>query len=180
MNQSRARTLTLSALLLSLTVLSAYLRIPASPVPLTMQTILVFLTAFTMGSVSAFAVFAAYLAMGLLGLPVFASGGGLAAALSPTFGYLVAFPFAAALSSRIARIGAPTALRYALAGGAGLSLIYLVGTLYMVWISRAYLGEVIPFSAALVGGVLVFLPLDILSVALAALLCRRLRRAGWA
>ncbi len=81
-----------------LLVLSAHLKvaIPGTPVPLTFQTLVVSLMAFTMGPVAALAALSLYLAGGLVGLPFFAPGVsvfaiGINAFLRPTFGYLIGF-----------------------------------------------------------------------------------------
>ena len=75
------------------------------PVPITGQTFAVLLAAALLGSRRGVLCLLAYLAEGLLGLPVFAQGkGGLVAFLGPTGGYLVGFVLAAwivgALSER--------------------------------------------------------------------------------
>ncbi len=114
---SSARTLTLAdvalpragvlsnALLIlgasALTALGAQIAIPVpwSPVPITGQTFAVLLSGAVLGARRAFLAQALYLAQGSIGLPVFAAGSaGLAALAGPTGGYLVAFPFAAALT----------------------------------------------------------------------------------
>lgn len=78
--------------------LAAQVRIPLAPIPLTAQDFAVILVGATLGMRRGFLALAAYLAEGLLGLPVFANlGAGPAHLLGPTGGYLVAFPLAAGL-----------------------------------------------------------------------------------
>ena len=74
------------------------------------------------------AALALYLAMGLVGLPVFAAGGsGVARLMGPTGGYLLAFPVAAAATGALAGIQ-PGLLRALSACAVGMVLIHIGGT----------------------------------------------------
>jgi len=82
----------------ALVALAAQVRIPLAPIPLTAQDFAVILVGATLGMRRGFLALAAYLAEGLLGLPVFAGlNAGPAHLLGPTGGYLIAFPLAAGL-----------------------------------------------------------------------------------
>lgn len=83
-----------------------------------------------LGPVGAFVSQLGYLAMGLMGVPVFADGGGVAYMHTTGFAYLVAFPFAAWLMARVARRGGTRRRLFGLM--AGQVLIMAVGTLYEV------------------------------------------------
>ena len=86
--------------------LAAQVRIPLAPIPLTAQDFAVILVGATLGMRRGFLALAAYLAEGLLGLPVFANlGAGPAHLLGPTGGYLIAFPLAAGLMGLAAERG---------------------------------------------------------------------------
>ena len=65
--------------------------IPMSPVPGTLQTLAVLLAGAFLGSRAGMASQATYITMGLVGLPVFALGGGPGYLLGPTGGYLAGF-----------------------------------------------------------------------------------------
>lgn len=82
-----------------LLTLSSYLVIPMVPVPITMQTLAVTSIGALYGWRLGFATVALWLVQGLVGLPVFAGGtAGAAHLVGPTGGYLIAFPFAAAVT----------------------------------------------------------------------------------
>ena len=70
-----------------LTVSSKY-KIPLGPVPFSLQTFVVLFISSTMGMVGFYSVLS-YFILGLLGLPIFALGGGVGYVLLPSFGYLV-------------------------------------------------------------------------------------------
>lgn len=72
-------------------------------VPVTLQTLAVMLTGMVLGWRRGFLAIALYVVLGLAGLPIFSGGrGGLGVLAGPTVGYLVAFPFAAALCGWLA------------------------------------------------------------------------------
>jgi biotin transport system substrate-specific component len=77
--------------------------LPFTPVPLTGQTLAVLLTGAALGASRAGLSMLLYIAVGVLGLPVFASdGSGWAALSGPTAGYLMGFVAAAVVAGRMA------------------------------------------------------------------------------
>ena len=78
-----------------LLAISAKIKIPFYPVPMTMQTLVVLLIGITFGWKLGIATIALYLFEGIIGLPVFSGtpekGIGLAYFIGPTFGYLIGF-----------------------------------------------------------------------------------------
>ena len=81
-----------------LLTISAKVKIPFYPVPMTMQTFVVLLMGITFGWKIGIATISLYLLEGIIGLPVFAGtpekGIGLAYFMGPTMGYLIGFLFA--------------------------------------------------------------------------------------
>ena len=78
-----------------LLAISAKTKIHLFPVPMTMQTFVVLFLGMALGYKIAIATIMLYLFEGLIGIPVFASGGGLTYFTGPTTGYLIGFLFAA-------------------------------------------------------------------------------------
>jgi biotin transport system substrate-specific component len=77
--------------------------VPLSPVPMTLQPLAVLAVGGLLGASAGGTALLLYLALGLLGLPVFFAGGaGIGHVLGPTGGYLLAFPAAAAVAGRFA------------------------------------------------------------------------------
>ena len=85
-----------------LLTISAKIKIPFYPVPMTMQTFVVLLMGLTFGWKIGVATISLYLFEGIIGLPVFAGtpekGLGLIYFTGPTMGYLIGFLFAAFIS----------------------------------------------------------------------------------
>jgi biotin transport system substrate-specific component len=112
-----------------------YLPIPGTPVPLTVQNFAVLLVGLALGSRRGFIALALYLLEGAAGLPVFSPVGaiGIAHFIGPTGGYLLAYPFVAALTGYVFERGNPGFGRAALAAFAGELLLFTCG------ISQLYL-----------------------------------------
>lgn len=89
----------------ALLALSAKIQVPFWPVPMTMQSFVVLVLGMAYGWRLAGATLLLYLAEGALGLPVFASGAGLAYLAGPTGGYLLGFLLAAVLLGWLAERG---------------------------------------------------------------------------
>jgi len=88
-----------------LLAISAKIKIPFYPVPMTMQTFMVLFLGISFGYKIAIATVSLYLIEGILGLPVFSNsperGIGLAYFTGPTMGYLIGFLTACFLASYI-------------------------------------------------------------------------------
>ena len=151
--------------------LTAQVEIPLWPVPLTLQTLGVLFTGAVLGSRRGTLTLLLYLIEGAVGLPVFAGGvSGVAQLLGPTGGYLVGFVLAAGVVGWLAERGWDRRLSWtALAMVIGNLVIYALG---VAWLT-IYLGDL---QAALVSGALIFIPGDLIKIALATLALP----AGWA
>ncbi len=146
----------------ALMAISAKIQVPMWPVPMTMQTFAVLVIAMSFGFRLAAATLLLYLAEGAVGLPVFASGAGLAYLAGPTGGYLVGFFVAAALVGWLAERGwdrsvVPTVVAMAL----GTAIIFGLG---VSWLS-VVLGD---FDKAVGAGLTPFLVGAAVKIALAA------------
>src|SRR5947207_9649548 len=105
------------------------LPIPGTPVPLSLQNFAVLLVGLSLGSRRGFIALALYLAEGAAGLPVFAPVGapGILRFAGPTAGYLIAYPFVAALAGYICERGKRTFTNAASAAVASELLLFACG-----------------------------------------------------
>ena len=137
--------------------------VPWSPVPLTGQTFAVLLSGAVLGARRAFIAQALYLAEGAFGLPVFAGGAaGFAIVAGPTGGYLLAFPFAAAVTGALAERGWDRRFLTMLAA-------MLLGSTVIFALGLIQLSRFVPQAQLLAAGLLPFVPGDLVKSALAAL-----------
>lgn len=146
----------------ALLTLSAKIRLPIGPVPITLQTFAVLALAATLGPRLAVATFLAYLGAGTAGLPVFAGtperGIGLAYMVGPTGGYLAGFLVATLVTSLAAegrgmraRVGA-----------------MLVGIVAIYGLGLSWLALYLPADKLLAFGFTPFILGDLVEAALAA------------
>ena len=128
-------------------------RLPFTPVPITMQTLFDVLAGITLGPRDGFYAMLSYIALGVSGAPVFAGlSFGPAVLFGPTGGYLLAFPAAAFLSGYLREIGKGRTAASALGIVSGLIVILVAGTAYLSLITGlsvqdAYTLAVVPFIA---------------------------------
>ena len=182
-NSSR-RLFILAGLFAALTVFGAHIKIPLPYVPLTLQTFFVLLSGHLLGPFYGAASQMAYLLLGLIGLPVFAEGGGLAYVFKPTFGYLAGYPLASFTAGMIVHRGAlrpadlPAAslLRLLLANLAALFAIFVPGVVYLWWNLNFVLGQSLSFTRVTRIGFFVFIPGDMIKIAGVILLYRTMQR----
>ena len=101
----QVRQLTLSALMCALIIVSTLwlkFTIPGTDVMFSSQVFFVLLCGLLLPPRYCFYTLGAYLLLGLAGLPVFTATVGPAVIATPSFGYLIAFPFEAAVTSAAA------------------------------------------------------------------------------
>lgn len=138
---------------------------PGNPVPYTLQTFGVLLASGALGFRRGLAATALYLALGAIGLPVFAEGRhGLAILFGATGGYLIGFLVASAIVGRLAELGWDRNLFGAIGSMAlGSLVIYAVGVPWLAF--TAFDGDL---AIAFDKGMRTFMLWDGLKLALAA------------
>ena len=166
-----------AALFSALIAVGAFIKLPLPyPVPITLQTLFLFLSAFFLRPCYAAFSVLLYLIIGLIGLPVFTSGGGPSYIFNPSFGFLISFlPACTVLSLLSRRLPGDRLPKYLLLLAVTLLILYPLGTGYLYFAMNTFTLTPISFMDALVSGCLLFLPLDILKFILAALLAKRMR-----
>lgn len=169
------RQLLMTALFAALTAIGAFLRIPAGVTSFTLQTFFCCMAGVLLGPYWGAASQLVYVLLGLVGLPVFAEGGGLTYLTRPSAGFLLGLvPMAfvtGLLSRRLSRSGGTLGRgRLALSCLGGVFALYLLGLPYLYFA----LAGAMPFGQCLVNGCLIFLPFDGVKLLCAVLLASRL------
>ena len=180
--ESRAAKLTLCGLMAALTAAGAFIRLPVAYVPVTLQTLFVLLSGSILPAPYAAGAQCAYLLCGLAGLPVFTSGGGPVAVMHPTFGYLISFPIAAVVASRINHktdSGKNGKLDFSwkrsiLANSAAVVIIFTIGVIYLFLNLNLITKTGITIYSALWFGLLVFIPGEVVKIFLASYITKKL------
>jgi biotin transport system substrate-specific component len=148
-------------------------------VPITLQTMIVALAGLVLGGSRAAAAVGLYVLLGLVGLPIFAGfQGGLGVLAAGSAGYLLSFPFTAALIGflagmilrRSSKVGTMTTVLLFLAATAGTLLTHALGVAGMM------INGQLALPAALVAD-LPFIPGDLVKNAVAAAIALSLHKA---
>jgi len=149
--------------------ISAKVKIPFYPVPMTMQTFIVLFIGMSFGYKIALATVTLYLVEGILGLPVFSNsperGVGLVYFTGPTMGYLIGFLSACVLASLI-KVDDNYLIIF-------LKLIISVTTIYLLGI--LWLGTLIGWDKPIIElGVIPFLFAEITKILLLTALSKKI------
>ncbi|KAB1192678.1 biotin transporter BioY [Haloferax sp. MBLA0076] len=140
---------------------------PISPIPVTLQVLVVFLAGIFLGPIWGGVSISLYLVAGGLGAPVFAGGSaGFGALVGPTAGYLWSYPLAAALVGFLVhgtelgdyRVGT---VRLVGAMVAGTAVIYALGVIGFAFVQNVGLGAAFWTAAA------AFIPAEAFKIAAA-------------
>lgn len=100
-------------------------------VTVSLQVFFALLAGFLLGARNGFLSIVAYLIIGLIGVPVFAHGGGLGYLIKPTFGFLIGFAFAALFAGLLTnREKKPRFSRLVVAALVGEMAYYACGLIY--------------------------------------------------
>ena len=190
--KSRMRTIdiVLCGLFAALTAVGAFIKItlPTQPYPFTfsLQWLFVLLAGFLLGAKLGTLSVAAYVIIGLCGVPVFVHGGGPQYIFRAGFGFLLGFLLAAfligLLTKRLPRLGgkgfAGEFIRLMIAAVVGLAAYYFVGIAYYYFMYSCVLETPAQWGLgiAIAGCMTTFLP-DLALCVVAALLSTRLRPA---
>ena len=146
-----------------LLILSAKIKVDLYPVPMTLQPLAVLMISMLCGRNIAVASVSLYLFQGIIGLPVFAYGGGFVYLMGPTGGFLFGFLFASIIVGELADRGWGQYLfKSIFAMLMGMFIIYFFGIMQLSFIKG--------FDFAIVNGLKPFIIGDFYKLLLAALL----------
>lgn len=175
MKLKQTDSMILCAFFSALIAAGAFIRIPIPIVPFTLQFLFTTLAGILLGAKAGAVSVGIYIAMGLIGLPIFAEGGGVAYVFKPSFGYIIGFAAAAYVTGAIAeKSERPGVKRLLAAAFAGLAIVYAFGMVYYYFMSNFYLGTPIGLWPLFIYCFVLAVPGDIVLCAVAALLGKRL------
>lgn len=179
----KLRDLLLVALFAALTAVGAFIRVDIPFVPFTLQFFFCAFAGILLGSRLGALSQIVYVAIGLMGIPVFTKGGGISYIFQPTFGYLLGFIACAwvigLVSERFKKLNFLTILLSVLSG---LLALYLIGVPYLYLIFRFYLNSPKTVVWVITYGFVLFIGGDILLSVIVSLIAYRVKpiliRAG--
>ena len=175
------KQLSYMAMLFSLLIVSAKIFIPLPLLDyLSLQIVVVYLLFPILGLKNGLLVSISYFILGVLGLPIFAAGGGLAYILRPSFGFLLAFAVFPLIQFQMKKslndIG--TFQSTLLVNYASLIWIHVIGISYKYFILTTSLEDPTPLFAVLTISSLIDFSCDLLLVTFATSLELRLKKVA--
>lgn len=172
---SKTLSIVLVGLFTALIIVGAFIKIPVPVVPFTMQVFFIAMAGLILGPWLGAASAFCYMALGLMGVPVFTQGGGIWYVFQPTFGYIVAFIIGAFVTGYITnKVPNPSYKRLFAGVFAGLAIIYFIGVLYMYFMSHFYLESGLTLWQAILYGFIMCAPGDIVFNILACFIYKKI------
>lgn len=191
---NRNRIIIVISFFTALTAIGAYIKIPLPHIPITLQTFFVIMSGnllgYKFGSISQIL----YLILGLMGIPIFAYGGGPGYIFQPSFGYLLGYPVCAFIIGIFLKLVLPDFniatkpkknifFTIVIADVVGILMLFIFGLGYLyvnikygLYLSLEQINSSLDWKDALKTALFLFLPIDLVKVLLAAWLTVSLKR----
>ena len=170
------KEMTLCALFTVLTAVGAFLKVPIPVVPFTLQILFTMMAGLLLGGRLGACSVALYAVLGLIGLPIFAEGGGFWYLLKPSFGYIIGFIAGSYVTGRMTEgLKQFTFGKVLIANLTGLAIVYGMGMVYYYLISNFVIDTPIGLWPLFLYCFLLVVPGDLCLCVLAAGLAKRLK-----
>lgn len=149
--RAHIKKMVIAALMASLMIVGAYIKIPLGPVPIVLTNLFAVFSGILLGPVWGLISVGLYLLLGLIGLPVFSGGGGPGYFAGPTGGYLAGYLLGTAAAGLVSGIGTKKILWAGIGAAAGFAAVYALG---IPWLKHVL---DIPWSGAMTAGLVPFI-----------------------
>lgn len=170
------RSMILAALFAALTAIGAFIKVPLGFNFITLQVMFSCLAGVLLGPKWGAVSQIVYVALGLVGLPVFTEGGGLGYLVKPSMGFLLGLILLSWVVGMLTQKDR-SPLRVALACAAGDLAMYVVALPYMYLVLNLYLGVEQSALDTVKAGMLLYLPGDAVKIAVTVLVSAPLLKA---
>ena len=162
MRNKTVHTLTVCALMAALLCVLGPMAVLIGPVPITLATLILYLTVYLLGTKGAFLTVLVYLLLGAAGMPVFSGyQGGLSKLVGPTGGYLAGYLLLVPVSGLIMEWGKRKLFPTVLGMIAGTAVLYLLGTVWFIAMTKSEIAHALSVC------VVPFVPFDLVKILLA-------------
>lgn len=175
-NKLTAMQMSCCAIFTALTVAGAFIKIPVPVVPFTLQILFVYLAGSIIGAKLGALSMIIYMLLGLIGVPVFAEGGGIWYILKPSFGYIIGFIIATYVIGKLTeKFGYNSYIKLVLAYFIGLMMDYAVGMIYYYVICNYVINTPIALWPLILYCFIMVVPGDIVLCFIAAYITKRIK-----
>lgn len=172
------KDMTQCALFTVLIIVGAFIKVPIPVCPFTLQFFFTTMAGIILGAKKGAISVALYTVLGLVGLPVFAEGGGFWYILKPTFGYMIGFILGSYLTGKLVEKEGWSDVRHVfVASFAGLLVVYAIGMIYYYVIGNYVIHSPIGIWALFLYCFILAVPGDIILCILSALVANRVKRS---
>ena len=160
----------------ALIAVCSWISIPLPTVPITLQTMGVCITAGLLGTKRGTLTVIVYILLGLIGVPVFSGfSSGIGVLAGATGGYIIGFIFTALIDCVMLKLLGKKVWVYILSMIIGIAVCYAFGTAWFMIYNNSR-GDAVSLVMALGWCVTPFIIPDLVKIAVAAVLCRRLNK----
>lgn len=136
--QLNTRDMVLSAMFIALITIGAFIKVPVPNMPFTLQFLFTNLAGIILGANLGGLSVLIYVLAGLIGLPVFTTGGGPGYIFYPTFGFLIGFILGTYISGKFLENREFNRKNIFLASIINLLIVYALGMIHYYFISNFY------------------------------------------
>jgi len=181
----KTKDMILVSMFATLMIVGAFLKIQIGVIPFTFQFFFCAFSGIFLGAKKGALSQLVYMLIGLVGIPVFANGGGLSYVFQPSFGFITGFIACAfvigLITEKMVKLNFIKLLGATLAG---LTTLYVIGVPYLYMIIKLYMGKSdFTFTQAIAAGFTPFiLPdiiLSIVATVVSLLVLPKLKAAGY-
>lgn len=174
------KNLVLCGMFTALTAIGAFIQVPVPYMDyFTLQFFFVLLAGLVLGGHKGALSVGCYVLLGLVGLPVFAAGGGIGYVLRPSFGYLLGFVVTAYVTGTLSGQLKASPKNYFLSCLAGFAVTYGIGIAYKYMILNFYANTPATWAVIFLSCFPLDMPGDFILCILASGIGLRLRKAGF-
>lgn len=173
---NKTRAITYCGLFVALIAIGAFIKIPVPVVPFTLQYLFTMLAGLLLGRRWGTMAVLTYVLLGLVGLPIFAEGGGFWYVFKPSFGYLIGFAVGTWLTAYLAEKNTSQKISlYLAANFAGLLVVYAMGMVYYYIICNYVIDTPIALWPLFLYCFILAVPGDICLCIVASLMVKRIK-----
>lgn len=172
----KTRTMAYVSLFAALTAIGAFIKIPIPYIPFTLQIVPVYLAGALLGPRLGLYSQLCYIGIGLIGVPVFAEGGGLGYIFKPTFGYLIGYAAGSFMNGYlIQKYDLKKPFSIFLANLSTLVIVYVFGCVWLYGAMKWIIEKPLSLSDTLLFGAVLPMPGDLLLCILCSVLIHRIK-----